>query len=229
MLTWIKEKIWGITTKEAEQCKFDMLKSIGNTTEKRFEREAKANEIIAEKYDLETLTKDQYHALKRQLTDMLYQKEQEDDLRKKTLLRRIKTLRTKKEIKKAIKAGHLVLQQKVIPSKEIYVKDYYMKDKKTGEVRIELSDRNIRKEDYDHYTIIERNYYPYTFPSKTAAYLLPDDLEIGERVILEDLIEDIVGESHAWGNYRLDSAEAVWNGKMFDVDCKSYDVQITFG
>ncbi len=27
--------------------------------------------------------------------------------------------------------------------------------------------------------------------------LLPDDLEVGERVILEDLIEDIVGASHA--------------------------------
>ncbi len=59
--------------------------------------------------------------------------------------------------------------------------------------------------------------------------LLPDDLEVGERVILEDLIEDIVGASHSEGTCRLDSTEAVWNGEKFEVDCRSYDMDITFG
>ncbi len=72
-------------------------------------------------------------------------------------------------------------------------------------------------------------YYPYQFPSPFAAYLIPSDLKVGERVILDDLIEDIVGASHSEGTYRIDSAEAIWNGEKFEVDCRSYDMDITFG
>lgn len=59
-------------------------------------------------------------------------------------------------------------------------------------------------------------YYPYHFESPFAAYLVPSDLKIGEMVMLEDLIEDIVGSSWNQGDtYRLASCKAIWNGKEF--------------
>ena len=62
-------------------------------------------------------------------------------------------------------------------------------------------------------------YYPYSFESPYAAYLLPPDLKINERVFLEDLIEDVVGLVWNQGDkYRLSSVEAIWNGNDFELD-----------
>ena len=60
--------------------------------------------------------------------------------------------------------------------------------------------------------------------------MLPDNLQVGDNVILKDLIEDIVvGASHAWGTYRLGSAEAIWNSKKFEIDHNSYTVDMPMG
>jgi hypothetical protein len=59
-------------------------------------------------------------------------------------------------------------------------------------------------------------YYPYQFENPFAAYLVPPDIKIGEKVILEDLIEDVV--SHTWNQgdtFRLKSCAAVWGGQDF--------------
>ena len=59
-------------------------------------------------------------------------------------------------------------------------------------------------------------YYPYQFESPFAAYLIPKDLQIGEAVFLEDLIEDVVGSSWNQGDtYRLPSCNAIWDGMDF--------------
>jgi hypothetical protein len=59
-------------------------------------------------------------------------------------------------------------------------------------------------------------YYPYHFESPFAAYLIPNDLKVGDVVMLEDLIEDVVDKSWNQGDtYRLESCEAVWDGKEF--------------
>ena len=61
-------------------------------------------------------------------------------------------------------------------------------------------------------------YYPYTFNSPFAAYLIPKDIKTGERVFIEDLIEDYIGASWNQGNtYRLDSCEAIWNGTDLEI------------
>ena len=230
MFKWIKKKLSKKVKKENEACEFDFSESMTDILNKRFDREARAQEIIAEQYDLEALSDKEYNKLWRKEFHVIIEKEEADELRKKALLPQIKTLRTKEEINTAVEDGHKVLKQKVEPSKDIRVTDLHIKDKHTGEIIIKPYNYHALPHDYDRYEIVEkRTYYPYKFPSKEAAYLLTDDLKVGERVILEDLIEDIVGESHAWGTYRLDSAEAIWNGKQFEVDCKSYDVRITMG
>ena len=216
---------------ENESCEFNFEKSLGSVLDKRYAREGRAYDNLSERYDnLAELPEQEYNSLFYKETEKIRLEDEAEDIRKKNLLRTIKTLRTIEEIQDAISAGHIVLKQKVKPSKEIRVTDLHIKDKKTGEMDIKPYSYHALPRDYDRFEVLEkRTYYPYNFPSKVAAYVLPDELEVGENVILEDLIEDIVGESHAWGTYRLDSAEAMWDGEKFVVDCRSYDVKITMG
>ncbi len=145
-------------------------------------------------------------------------------------LKIIKTARGEEEIQKAIDAGFNVLKYKVEASDNIRITDVYILDKKTGEIEISAysNDTMMYGTSRGKKIIKEKTYYPYVFPD-TAAYVLPDALKIDERVIIQDLIEDIVGGSHAWGTYRQDSAEAVWNGEKFIIDINSFRPEVTMG
>lgn len=47
---------------------------------------------------------------------------------------------------------------------------------------------------------------------------MPADLKTGEKVFLEDLIEDLVGMVWNQGNaYRLECSEAIWTGHDFEI------------
>ncbi len=226
----IKKRLFGDKT-DNDSCEYDFEDSLGNVLNKTYDREGRAYDNLSKKYDnFDDFPEKEYNSLMHKETEKIYQEDEAENVRKKGLLRTIKTLRTKEEIKDAINSGQKVLKQKVKPSKKIRVTDLHIKDKETGGTDIKPYNFHALPRDYDRYEVVEkRTYYPYNFSSKVAAYVLPDDLEVGERVILEDLIEDIVGASHAWGTYRLDSAEAVWNGEKFEVDCHSYNVEITMG
>lgn len=55
--------------------------------------------------------------------------------------------------------------------------------------------------------------------SPLAAYLLPQDIRMGERVFLEDLIEDRVGSSWNQGDtYREQSGFAIWRGDHLELE-----------
>jgi hypothetical protein len=61
-------------------------------------------------------------------------------------------------------------------------------------------------------------YYPQTFNSPFEAYLIPKDIKTGERVFIEDLIEDYIGAKWNQGDtYRLESCEAIWNGTDLEI------------
>ena len=129
----------------------------------------------------------------------------------------IKTARNKDSINEAAKAGYKLIIKKVEPSSQIRSKYSVVQNINTGEIEV-LGDLRIRL-DYDNdpnfATIIDWTlYYPYNFESPFAAYLIPPDLEKGESVLVEDLIEDIVGSVWNQGDaYRLESCEAIWNGE----------------
>lgn len=58
--------------------------------------------------------------------------------------------------------------------------------------------------------------YEYEIPF--AAYLIPKDLEIGEHVFLDDIIEDYIGSEWNQGDkYRLDFGDAIWTGEKFEI------------
>ena len=108
------------------------------------------------------------------------------------------------------------LLKKVKPSKEIRLKYSIIQNKKTGEIEI-LGDYRSGFDLHNNgefETVIGWTYYyPHNFKSPFAAYLIPNDIKIGERVFIEDLIEDYIGASWNQGDsYRLESCEAIWNG-----------------
>lgn len=140
-------------------------------------------------------------------------------------LRVIKTARDKDSINKGVKDGFKPLLKKVEPSSKIRSKYCVVQDKQTGEIEIVGDYRSHFPSDEFEVLIDWTYYYPYSFKSPFAAYLIPKDISIGERVYLEDLIEDYVGASWNQGDtYRLENCEAIWNGSDFEIQ---YDTDIS--
>lgn len=142
-------------------------------------------------------------------------------------LRVIKTARDKDSINTAAKSGLKPLIKKVEPSEKIHSKYSIEQNKKTGEIKV-FGDFRAGLDSYensDFEIVIDWTlYYPHNFLSPFAAYLIPKDIKIGERVIIEDLIEDYIGASWNQGDtYRLGSCEAIWNGTDFEIQ---YDSRI---
>ena len=131
-------------------------------------------------------------------------------------LRAIKTARDIESINNAAKSGLKPLVKKVEPSSKIRSKYSVVQNKKTGEISIVGDYRGgIYSDDKNDFeTVIGWTfYYPHSFSSPFAAYLIPNDIKIGERVFIEDLIEDYIGAVWNQGDtYRLESCEAIWNG-----------------
>jgi len=143
-------------------------------------------------------------------------------------LRVIETARDKESINKAAKEGFRPLVKKVTPSPEIRSKYAVIQNKNTGEIDIIGDYREVIRlsdsEKFEHLIIDWTFYYPYSFKSPFAAYLIPKDIQTGERVFLEDLIEDYVGTSWNQGDtYRLESCEAIWNGSDLEVQIEDME------
>jgi len=139
-------------------------------------------------------------------------------------LRVIKTARDMDSINKAALSGLKPIIKKVEPSKKIRSKYSVVQNKKTGEIEVIVDYRNgfFPGDNSEYETVIDWTfYYPHNFPSPFAAYLIPNDIAIGERVFIEDLIEDYIGESWNQGDiYRLKSCEAIWNGTVLKIQYK---------
>jgi len=136
-------------------------------------------------------------------------------------LRIIKTGRDREIINNAARNGFKPLIKKVRPSDEIRSKYSVIQNKKTGEIKIigDLRFDYLTDDSGDYVTVIDWTYYyPHNFKSPFAAYLIPKDIIVGEMVFVEDLIEDYIGASWNQGDtYRLESCEAIWNGKNLEI------------
>jgi hypothetical protein len=136
-------------------------------------------------------------------------------------LRVIETARDAESINNAAKSGLKPLIKKVEPSDKIRSKYSVVQNKITGEITIVMDYRyGFRFDDnVEFVTVVDWTfYYPHNFKSPFAAYLIPKDIVIGERVYVKDLIEDYIGASWNQGDtYRLESCEAIWNGTDLEI------------
>ena len=74
------------------------------------------------------------------------------------------------------------------------------------------------------------SYYPHSFKSPYAAYLIPKDIRLYEKVFVEDLIEDYIGMRWNQGDtYRLESSLAVWTGLSLKILHNKKDVREIMG
>lgn len=140
-------------------------------------------------------------------------------------MRVIKTVRTEAAINNAAKNGFQPLVKMVKPSNEIHSKFSVIQNQTTGEIQV-LGDYRLSNKFGPNWKVVIdwTEYYPHKFPNPYAAYLIPEDLKIGERVIIDDLIEDYVGMSWNQGDsFRLSSCEAVWDGSNLIIQ---YDPKI---
>lgn len=129
----------------------------------------------------------------------------------------VKTTRSLRGVNKAIRKGFNVIIKSVEPSDKLKTKYCVVKDKRTGKIKTLFDFREKYESNYE--VIIDWTfYYPYHFYSPFAAYVLPKDLKIGQRVFVEDLIEDLIGSKWNQGDtYRLKSCEAIWNGETLEL------------
>ncbi len=133
----------------------------------------------------------------------------------KNNLRVIKTGRDVESINEAASKGFWPLIKALKPNPEIQSKLQISQDQETGKIRTRGDFRRWTDEETPWKDVTSWiYYYPHNFPNPFAAYLIPKDIQIGERVFVEDLIEDFIGGAWNQGNkYRLPSCEAIWDGK----------------
>jgi hypothetical protein len=130
-------------------------------------------------------------------------------------LRVIRTARSIRAMNEAVHAGFFPLVKPVIPNPEIRSCERVHQDPVTGHVELQ---GDLRRKPKGKPVTDFIPYYPYNFSRPYAAYLLPKDLEVGELVWLEDIIEDIVGFRGAqFFVGRLGACAAIWNGSNFDI------------
>ena len=143
----------------------------------------------------------------------------EDHVKNEQGLRVIKTARTEKAINQAAQKGFFPVVRRVKPSKEIHSKFCVWQNRETGEIAV-LGDYRMGARAKPWEQVIKwSDYYPYSFPEPYAAYLIPPDIQVGEQVFVEDLIEDFIGLSWGQGdNYRLKSCTARWDGEDLKIE-----------
>jgi len=141
-------------------------------------------------------------------------------------LRIIKTARCLEDINKAVDMGFTPLVKELKPLKKLFNTIGVFRNKKTN--KIEEAEDYVVFRQYGEITSYENedeweliipfhSYYPYKFNSHYAAYLIPNDIEKGEKVILEDLIEDYYGGSFWSHHIRVESLQAIWTGEDFSI------------
>ena len=132
----------------------------------------------------------------------------------------IATARTQKAINKAAKNGYLPLIRKVEPSKSIRSKYAIFQHRVTGEIEVS-GDFRLEFSDHEEYKkVVDWTwYYPYSFPAPYAAYLIPKDLQPGQKVWIDDLIEDLISSHWNQGDTtRLMGCEGIWTGEDLEIN-----------
>lgn len=138
------------------------------------------------------------------------------DSKAREILPVIKTARGREAINEGAKEGFWPLVRRVEPSEKIKNKREVYQNRKTGEVWFNGDYRGGPPgRDRDDWELVIPMfwYYPYAFQDPVAAYLIPDGLEPGQAVIIEDVIEDLPGTAWNQGDCgRLETTIAVWDG-----------------
>lgn len=139
-------------------------------------------------------------------------------------LRVIRTIRGETAIIAAKEIGLKLIELRAEVSDEFKVKYKKLQHRKTGEI-ITIGDFRVGHR-WEWKTLVDWTYRnPSKFFSPYAAYIVPKDLKSGERVLINDVITNHVSGRWNQGDvYRLSKSEAIWTGRYFDIDVRSYAI-----
>lgn len=146
----------------------------------------------------------------------------------------IDTARTLDDINKAVDLGFQIVLKACNPSPPFERTISLFRHKSLETYRLDLDPRESYRDPKNFHSwehVLALAYYPPLFENAFAAYLVPPDISLGERVWLDDLIEDLLGEvsGQGLGSYRLNQAYARWNGKDFDIEYSEDHVGFSIG
>lgn len=129
--------------------------------------------------------------------------------------RQIETARSLDAINTAVKAGFRTVLKAACPAPPFYTQDVLMRHRDTG--LYQLKSYLKPKIDAAWQTVKHLRYCPPRFAKPFAAYVVPEDIQIGERVYIADVIEDLLGsiDSETGSELRLNHTYGRWNGKDF--------------
>ena len=100
---------------------------------------------------------------------------------------------------------------------EVYCKLIVITDPETGKISTSGDYRSISRAGLSNFTIYPKGKLKTNLPF--ATYLLPTDLKVGEIVLIEEVIEELVGCYWNQGDVlRLETCLAIWDGKNFEYD-----------
>jgi len=140
-------------------------------------------------------------------------------------LRVIKTIRSFREINNWIDDGYKVIvrEHKRLP---LLFRNVTIGEHKVTK-KIEIFHEDALKHWFyqqlaEYKKLKKIRYYPYKFENPYGAYLIPPDIQLNEKVYVEDLIEDYVG-GYCWVYHRLESCEALWNGEDLEILYDEYE------
>lgn len=143
---------------------------------------------------------------------------------------RAQTIFTAGELNNAVTTDTIAIFRKTELNPELWVEGSILKDRKTGEF-VDVPSRHFwTRQGPRDYPEIE---WEWMAPSRTyrrevslhrswGAYVVPNNLNIGDRIFLPELIEDVYAHEF-WGDpFPADDGVGVWNGSDLELDLSVY-------
>lgn len=143
----------------------------------------------------------------------------------------VKTCYSMYALDEAIKNGHQTCIMKITENPKLRLKGILLRNKASGEYTV-VKDRKMyvqygrikeyRVEEWE--TIHEVTGYARTRPASEGwgAYILPLGMQPGDRVYVEDLLEDLVAFEFWYSVGAAVDGEGIWTGSSIEVDYTLY-------
>ena len=144
----------------------------------------------------------------------------------------VRTVFTPHQLNEAIEEGYktIVVKRELNPRLEL--ESMILRNIHTGEYiqttsrlqRVQYGKTIEYPEDEWELVHIETGYArPSSQIKNWGAYVLPKEIKVGDRVYIEELIEDLVASAFWYSVSPAADAEAIWNGECLEIDHAPYD------
>lgn len=145
----------------------------------------------------------------------------------KNELRIVQTIYNVSDLNAATRNGLLTLVKNIEPNANLYYRELLLKNFETGEYVTVPSrqfavqygkTKTFPENEWQLITSYTKYARPKRLSQKWAAYVLPEKPKLGERLFIEDIIEDILADRFWYKTIIAQSGEAVWNGADLEID-----------